>query len=68
MLSASLGRDYIMALPIDPNAADPEEVVLQAAASLDVNEGYRVHVIDGRIIVTAPADGDHAVALTTLTL
>jgi Uma2 family endonuclease len=61
-----------MALPIDPHyepyddPQDPEEVVLEAAARLDVPEGYRVEVIDGRIIVTPPADGDHGVALTRL--
>ncbi|MDT0320913.1 Uma2 family endonuclease [Streptomyces millisiae] len=63
-----------MALPIDPDIQDgpvseekdPEEAVLEVAANLDVPEGYRVQVIDGRIIVTPPADGDHAVALTAL--
>jgi Uma2 family endonuclease len=62
-----------MAQPIDPRQddstpeeLDPEEVVLEAAAKLEVPEGYRVQVIDGRIIVTPPADGDHAVALDAL--
>jgi Uma2 family endonuclease len=63
-----------MALPIDPSyepydeALDPEEVVLEAAANLEVPEGYRVQVIDGRIIVTPPADGEHGAALTRLTV
>lgn len=61
-----------MALPIDPHhepyhqARDPEEEILEIAANLEVPEGYRVQVIDGRITVTPPADGDHAVALTAL--
>lgn len=68
-----------MALPIDPRTydapdaptpeeQDPEEAVLEVAAHLEVPEGYRVQVIDGRIIVTSPADGGHAVALTRLLL
>ncbi|GAA1908784.1 Uma2 family endonuclease [Streptomyces sodiiphilus] len=36
------------------------------AAGLEVPEGYRVEVIDGRIVVTPPADGRHALALTSL--
>lgn len=62
-----------MALPIGPcydepapNEMDPEEVVLEAAASLELPEGYRVQVIDGRIIVTPPPDFDHGLALTAL--
>ncbi|MGP4114877.1 Uma2 family endonuclease [Streptomyces sp. 4N509B] len=66
-----------MALPVDPHhddppvdepdpALDPEEVVLEVAASLEVPDGHRVEVVGGRITVTRPADGDHAVALDAL--
>lgn len=61
-----------MALPIDPTyeqydeARDPEEEILELAANLDVPKGYRVQVIDGRIIVTPPPDGQHALALDDL--
>jgi Uma2 family endonuclease len=62
-----------MALPVDPSAHGPgdgaegsEDDILDVAARLDVPEGYRVQVIDGRIIVTPPPDGRHALALTSL--
>ncbi|MFD5319171.1 Uma2 family endonuclease [Streptomyces sp. NPDC127098] len=56
-----------MALPV-AEAQDIEEAVLEVAVELDVPEGYRVQVLDGRIIVTPPPDGGHAVALSELML
>lgn len=61
-----------MALPIEPPSKpdgagrDPEEAILETAAALEVPEGYRVQVIDGRIIVTPPPDGRHALAVEAL--
>jgi Uma2 family endonuclease len=45
-------------------AWDPAEWLLEAAVDLDVPDGFRVEVLDGRIIATPPADGDHGAALT----
>ncbi|MDJ1133779.1 hypothetical protein [Streptomyces iconiensis] len=63
-----------MAMPIGPletSGFDENEIpeipdILDVAASLPVPEGYRVQVIEGRIIVTPPPDGDRSVALQDL--
>lgn len=57
-----------MALPVEPHdpaeaPLDPDEEIIELAVGLPVPEGFRVEVIDGRIIVTRPPDGDHAVSL-----
>ena len=40
--------------------AEDRDKVLSAFLDLDVSAGYRAELIEGEILVTPPADGDHA--------
>ncbi|MFI8926395.1 Uma2 family endonuclease [Streptomyces sp. NPDC053474] len=45
---------------------DDRPLIAEANRLRDRNPGYRVEIIGGQILVTPPADGPHAVALTDL--